>query len=63
MTKLRELRRTYENAGVLIEIVKWDNIFNFSDILTRNNTFGSSLGRPLSIVNGRLFQFSGKLSF
>ena len=39
------------------------NIFNLSPILSRTNTFGSSWGRPSSILAPRLIQFSGKVSF
>ena len=31
MDKVKEFRKKYEDAGVLIEIVKWDGIFDFSD--------------------------------
>ena len=31
MDKVKEFRRKWEDAGVLIEIVKWDGIFGFSD--------------------------------
>src|SRR5690606_1222681 len=31
LEKARELRRLYDDAGVAIEIVKWDGIFNMSD--------------------------------
>jgi sugar phosphate isomerase/epimerase len=31
MSKVKEFRKKYEDAGVLIEIVKWDGIFGFSD--------------------------------
>ncbi|MSO51721.1 MAG: sugar phosphate isomerase/epimerase [Acidobacteria bacterium] len=31
LDKVRDLRRTYEDAGVLIEVVKWDGIYAMSD--------------------------------
>ena len=31
MDKVKEFRKKYEDAGVKIEIVKWDGIFDFSD--------------------------------
>ena len=31
LDKVRQLRRTYEDAGVLIEIVKWDGLYAMSD--------------------------------
>jgi sugar phosphate isomerase/epimerase len=31
LDKVKEFRKKYEDAGVLIEIVKWDGIFGFSD--------------------------------
>ena len=31
LDKVKEFRKTFNDAGILIEIVKWDGIFNFSD--------------------------------
>lgn len=31
LDRARELRRLYEDAGVLIDVVKWDGVFNMSD--------------------------------
>ncbi len=31
LDKVKEFRKKYEDAGVLIDIVKWDGIFGFSD--------------------------------
>ena len=31
LNKVKEFRKNWEDAGVLIEIVKWDGIFDFSD--------------------------------
>ena len=39
------------------------NSLNDNAILTVNNTYGGSWRKPLSILSGRLVQFSGELSF
>jgi len=39
------------------------NAMNASSILQRNNTFGSQWGRPQLILDARLVQFSGQLTF
>src|SRR5439155_22525814 len=31
LDKVKEFRKKYESAGVLIDVVKWDGIFGFSD--------------------------------
>jgi len=31
MSKVKDFRKKYEDSGVLIEIIKWDGIFGFSD--------------------------------
>jgi hypothetical protein len=39
------------------------NVFNNSAITVRNNTFGSAWGRPQAIVEPRLIQLGGQLTF
>ena len=39
------------------------NILNASSILTVNETYGSSLDRPTSILQGRLFAFGAQMNF
>jgi len=39
------------------------NILNASSILTVNETYGTSLDRPTSILQGRLFAFGAQMSF
>jgi hypothetical protein len=39
------------------------NALNASSILTLNTTYGPQWLRPISILNGRLFQFGGQLRF
>ena len=39
------------------------NVMNANSILTRNNTFGSTWGRPGRILDARLIQFGGQLNF
>ena len=39
------------------------NLFNASTILSRNNTFASTWGRPTVILGGRLFKFGVQLDF
>ena len=39
------------------------NLFNSSDILGENTTFGSSWRKPTLILNGRLIQFSANMTF
>jgi hypothetical protein len=39
------------------------NLFNNAAITVRNDTYGSAWGRPQSIVEARLVQFGGQLSF
>lgn len=39
------------------------NLFNASDVLGENNTYGSAWRQPTLILNGRLIQFSGKVDF
>ena len=39
------------------------NVFNNSAITIRNNTFGSAWGRPQAIVEARLIQLGGQLTF
>ena len=39
------------------------NALNGNSIATRNNNFGDSWGRALSVLDARMLQFSGNLSF
>ena len=39
------------------------NLLNDSSVLTLNNTYGAAWLRPLTILNARLIQFGGQLSF
>jgi len=39
------------------------NLLNNSAVLSLNNTYGATWLRPLTILNGRLIQFGGQLSF
>jgi hypothetical protein len=39
------------------------NVLNDSSVTSLNNTYGSAWLRPLAILNGRLIQFGGQLSF
>jgi len=39
------------------------NLLNDSSVLTLNNTYGAAWLRPLAILNARLIQFGGQLSF
>jgi hypothetical protein len=39
------------------------NILNSNSILSSNETYGSSLDRPTSILQGRLFAIGAQMSF
>ena len=39
------------------------NVFNASPILTINTTYGSQWRRPLSVLDGRLIEFGGQVTF
>jgi sugar phosphate isomerase/epimerase len=70
VSKAKEFRKKYEDAGVLIQIVKYDNILNFSDpvldyAFDLANTLGAraiSCELPVDQVEGakRLGQFADK---
>jgi hypothetical protein len=70
MSRVAEFRKKYEDAGVLIQIVKFDNIFTFSDdVLDYCFTLAKTLGAhaiscemPIEAMDGtkRLGQFADK---
>jgi hypothetical protein len=39
------------------------NIFNENSVLTRNNTFGATWGRPTRILGARLIKFGAQIDF
>jgi hypothetical protein len=39
------------------------NVMNSSYVLAQSNTFGSTWQRPSQTMDGRMFQFSGSLTF
>jgi hypothetical protein len=39
------------------------NLFNSSDVLGENTTFGANWRRPTLVLNGRLIQFSANMNF
>ena len=52
------LRRTFQIAGFAIE-PQFDvyNALNSGVVLSENQTFGTALGRPVTILQGRLLRF------
>ena len=39
------------------------NVFNTNPVLTENQNFGSSLGRPMKVLQGRLMRLTVQMSF
>ena len=67
LDKVKEFRKKFNDAGILIEIVKWDGIFNFSDdeldyAFQVSNALGArALSSEISIgQTKRLGQFADK---
>src|SRR5262249_20134075 len=67
LDKVKEFKKKFNDAGILIEIVKWDGIFNFSDdeldyAFQASNALGArALSSEISIgQTKRLGQFADK---
>jgi hypothetical protein len=39
------------------------NLFNANTVLLRNNTYGSTWGRPTAVLGARLFKFGVQVEF
>ena len=39
------------------------NVFNSNVVLTENQQFGSSLGKPMRILQGRLMRLTAQINF
>jgi hypothetical protein len=58
------LTKTFQIGGVRVQgMFDVYNIFNEDSVLTRNNTFGASWGRPTRILGARLVKFGAQLDF
>jgi hypothetical protein len=58
------VRRTFRVGNVRLDPgVDVYNLFNTNPVLTENQNFGSSLGRPLKVLQGRLMRLTTQISF
>jgi carboxypeptidase family protein/TonB-dependent receptor-like protein len=58
------LRRTFRAGSLRLDPgVDVYNVFNTNPVLTENQNFGSSLGRPLKVLQGRLMRLTAQISF
>ena len=58
------VRRTFRVGNLRFDPgVDVYNVFNTNPVLTENQNFGSSLGRPLKVLQGRLMRLTAQISF
>ena len=58
------VRRTFRVGNLRLDPgVDVYNVFNTNPVLTENQNFGSSLGRPLKVLQGRLMRLTTQISF
>ena len=58
------LRRTFRVGNIRVDPgIDVYNLFNGNPVLTENQNFGSSLGRPLKVLQARLMRLTTQISF
>ena len=58
------IRKTFRAGNLRFEPgVDVYNVFNTNPVLTENQNYGSSLGRPQKVLQGRLMRLTAQISF